>query len=526
ELGRSRPIGAVRSTALRSTTLPALKAFLQGEQFFRHTAWDSALTAYQRAVAIDSGFALAWRRMSNVLGWATTGADSVVGVYALRAAALNHGLAPHDSMLIAAESLRAGLFTASADTAWRAHQARLYATLEEATRRYPEDPEVWHELGEAHLHLPQIGRTSPAQVLEPFDRAIALDSAFGESYVHPVELAIDLGRPDRAREYIARYLAHVSDTYYKHASGYRIADQLLAQNGARSPELERLIDSASTNELFQLYLALGSWPDSGEAGVRVARALKVSRRSDVPLFNTRGFRDRQLSSALAVRGHLREAYAVGGDSLGPVGTVAVLGGVAPEHAEALFRRWLADPPLIERPNGIPLGFNAKLFAVLPWWGTRRDTASLAAFAARMKSLAARAPTDVRTWLDYGAASAEAYGALARADTNGALNRFLNLPDTVCPCPFDQIITAQLLGARGRAREAAAVFEGHFPHYWWSSAAGLWRLERGRALERVGEGDQALEDYTFVAAIWRHADSVLQPYVQEAKAGLARLSGER
>src|SRR5262245_18559861 len=62
ELGRSRPIAAVQATALRSTSLPALKAFLQGEQYFRRTSWDSALASYQRAVAIDSGFALAWRR--------------------------------------------------------------------------------------------------------------------------------------------------------------------------------------------------------------------------------------------------------------------------------------------------------------------------------------------------------------------------------------------------------------------------------------------------------------------------------
>ena len=44
---------------LGSHSLPALKAFLQGEQFLRRSAWDSAVTSYQRAIALDSGFTLA-----------------------------------------------------------------------------------------------------------------------------------------------------------------------------------------------------------------------------------------------------------------------------------------------------------------------------------------------------------------------------------------------------------------------------------------------------------------------------------
>ena len=524
ELGRSRPIGAVRATALRSTTLPALKAFLQGEQFFRRTAWDSALAAYQHAVALDSGLAVAWRRMASVIGWRVIGGDSLSEAYALRAAALNRGLAPRDSMLITAESLTAALFSASEDTAWRAHQRRLFATLEQATRLYPEDPEAWYELGDARLHFRQVGRTSVAQVLEPFDRAIALDSAFGESYLHPVGLAINLGRPELAREYIAGYLAHAPEADDRHAGGFRLIDQLLAHRGARPPELERLIDSASADELFDVWLVVSYWPDSGEAGVRIARALKASRRSDVPLFSNPRFRTAILSSALAGRGHLREAYAEGGDSLGPAGGMAVLGGVPEERAAALFRRWLADPPIHERPNAVPFGFNVRLFEALPWWSARRDTASLAAFAAKMRSLMPGAPMDVRPWLSYGAASAEAYASLAKADTARALDRFVNLPDTVCPCVFDQIITAQLLSARGKYGQAAAVFEGQYPPY-WSAGTGLWRLERGRAFEREGQRVQAVEDYQYVVGAWRHGDPELQPYVAEAKAALVRLTGE-
>ena len=61
-LGRDRPIGAVRQVSIGSRSLPALKAFLQGEQFYRRGLWDSALVYYDQATAQDSTFGLAYRR--------------------------------------------------------------------------------------------------------------------------------------------------------------------------------------------------------------------------------------------------------------------------------------------------------------------------------------------------------------------------------------------------------------------------------------------------------------------------------
>ena len=66
-LGRSRAIGSVRQVSMGSRSLPALKAFLQGEQFYRRGLWDSALARYDQAIAADSTFALALGRMNRVL---------------------------------------------------------------------------------------------------------------------------------------------------------------------------------------------------------------------------------------------------------------------------------------------------------------------------------------------------------------------------------------------------------------------------------------------------------------------------
>src|SRR5437870_89731 len=60
-LGRARPAGALPAGPLGSRSLPAVKAFLRGEQLYRNDSWDSAGASYARAVGIDSTFGLAYR---------------------------------------------------------------------------------------------------------------------------------------------------------------------------------------------------------------------------------------------------------------------------------------------------------------------------------------------------------------------------------------------------------------------------------------------------------------------------------
>jgi serine/threonine-protein kinase len=524
ELGRTRPISSVRATAFRSTSLPALKAFLQGEQFFRRTSWDSALTAYRQAVTIDSTFALAWHRLSVVTGWQVMAGDSLASAYALKAAALNRGLPPRDSMLLTAESLMTALFTNGRDTAWRAHQARLFATLEEATRRFPEDPEMWYQLGDARVHFRLVGRTPLEEVLRPFDRAIALDSAFGESYIHPVEYVLQLGRPEAARRYIAEFLKrHATD---QHAAAYRLVDRLLTEPGPPSQVLQHDLRSAGADVLFPALLPLVQWPDSQESAIRLARALHERPPGKVALSNDDGVRQWFVVAALAQRGHLKEAYASGEKVRDRVAMMAPLGGVPREAAATMFDQMLQHPPLAAADDALPFGFNFFLFSALPWWAANRDSISLAAFASKFGRTAdsAGTPVDVRPWLRYGVLAARGYLALARRDTTAALEAFTGLPDTICLCVYDQVVKSQLLLARGRAKEALAVFQGHYPDF-MSPAEGLWYLQRGRAYEQVGQSNAAADDYRRVVEIWRHADPELGGYVAEAREGLARLSRE-
>jgi hypothetical protein len=127
-----------------------------------------------------------------------------------------------------------------------------------------------------------------------------------------------------------------------------------------------------------------------------------------------------------------------------------------------------------------------------------------------------------------AGSASAYLALATGDTSDAIQRFLALSPNACPsCYLDRLTLARLLVDRRRDQEAWPILRGEhigstltpFP------TSILWVLLRARVAERIGEREQALHSYSWVAGMWRNADPELQPYVTEAREGLARLSGE-
>ncbi|HMH55489.1 MAG TPA: BTAD domain-containing putative transcriptional regulator, partial [Gemmatimonadales bacterium] len=308
-LGRDRPIGSVRQVSIGSRSLPALKAFLHGEQFYRRGLWDSALVYYDRAITQDSTFALAFRRMATVLDWYPSSRQVYrpSQEYRRRSVTLARGLPPRDSLLVAADSFWIAADEATEPADLIRYRYRRVSTFEEAARRYPGDPEVWYELGDARLHNnPPLGGI-PAPALEAFDHAIALDPGFAPAYEHTVTLALRLSRPDLARKYAAAYLR--LDPTDVNAPGIRLAALLLDPARSHAPATARLIDSAPAGGLLEAGLNhLDWWADSGEASVRLLRALARRSGTDGPLGPDTLMYGQFLAVELAYRGHLHEAY--------------------------------------------------------------------------------------------------------------------------------------------------------------------------------------------------------------------------
>src|SRR5207247_7452537 len=63
-LGHVRPAGALPAGPLGSPSLPAVKAFLRGEQLYRQRSWDSAGAYTSRSVSFDRHLSLAQRPLA------------------------------------------------------------------------------------------------------------------------------------------------------------------------------------------------------------------------------------------------------------------------------------------------------------------------------------------------------------------------------------------------------------------------------------------------------------------------------
>jgi eukaryotic-like serine/threonine-protein kinase len=546
-LSSGRAIGSVRRTSMASKSLPALKAFLQGEQFHRRGMWDSAATRYEQAIAADSTFALALAGMARVLSWypATADAYRPAEEYMRRATLHNRGIPARDSLLIVADSFDFAAEEMTEPEAWVRMKFRGVAAIEEAVRRYPEDPKAWYELGESRMnsHQPWPIARSPAASLEAFSRAITLDPGFAPSYEHTPELLMALGRPEEARRHMAAYLALDSTSHNPNKSATRLAALLLAPSAAGRADAERMLDTASIHTVFGSVFnqGLDYWPDTAETAIRVLRRLSEPGRGAggaAPWVVDSVSWPKYLSRALAFRGHLREAFATNERLLRQPSAspwsrwfdtfldLSLLGIVPDSLARATFERSLgsADGWADEVPPRHLRG--------LPWWLSRGDTVALARFAAHAARMA-RPHSTPRAALRgrlLGETSV-AFLDLARGDSTAAIRKLSAIPDTLCladnagHCFHLNLTLARLLAARGEDRAAGALLD----RWRWTGGSTpsfvLATLELGRIAERLGDRGKAAACYDFVVATWRRPDPELLPYVAEAREGLVRLRRE-
>ncbi|HKV70075.1 MAG TPA: serine/threonine-protein kinase [Gemmatimonadales bacterium] len=532
--GTRRPGLGLARTGMGSASLSALRAFLTGEQFLRHSEWDSALASYQQAFRIDSGFTLAFAGAGLAAGWAGLGSDSLATRYRLKAGALNHGLAPRDSLLVQSESLMTMVFEGPLTLGgqWWTYGRRAVATLEEAVRRYPEDPRLWYSLGDARFHAGGLAGESSRQSLDAFDQAIALDSTFSPSYVHPMQLAANLDGPAGALRYARGYLrAGGSGGYAEEARVMSVLLDPTAGGARREVLVDSVAGAASRANGRQLVFTGGEWAaaalalnDPEEWDLRFGRAL-----SREMLQHAAGAGDSinaQVVGALALanRGHLREAYAQTGDAIPQLAIqYLMLGALPADSADRVIKQYAHR-------------FRIGSASALAWWAGRGDTTSIRTLMQYLDSIRHQPPPPGR-WpriavelSSYLAKSAPAYLALARRDTATALNLFESLPDSACFgfCPLDPLVCSELLAARGRDQEAARQLaqEPEFNHRNSLPSDVLWSLERGRVNERLRHYGVARTGYADVLAHWASGDASLKPYVEEARAALERLPQEK
>ena len=417
EVGRTRPVGAVRFASLGSTSLPAIKLFLAAEQFYRRGQWHR-FSLRRTGGSGRSDFTLALRRIPTPSG----GATPMPRRCCSRAGVRNHGLAPRESLLVSADSTW-GALDSKLRPPWPLLR-QLNATVRETVRRYPEDPEAWYMMGELAYHDGgQVApRVSHPGAFDAFARALELDSAFAPAYEHIVDLALRLGTPDGPE--LRRSLPPSrTGTHWcgfgQGSPGPAGEPEPAAAGNGRVPRYRK--SKAGLGRLV-LHRECGGLGEAAVVRREPSRDHGAGAIRWIPSGSVGCSR-----GALAYRGHLREAARelwtrrpwTSGVSLLTAGELVTLAPSPPDSAAAWLESLLGEGSVWS-----PVG--------LAWWSARGDTDRFAGSSGwpDPEPLFPRATGEAGYWT-YQALAAQPYLALARRDTSLALTLLAALPDSLC-----------------------------------------------------------------------------------------------
>jgi serine/threonine-protein kinase len=572
------PTGEVPGlTAQTTRSLEAYRAYLAGIQALQLLEIDSARAHLERAVAIDSTFALAYMRLVDADGWAGLERTDPQSRRALIAKVQRYSetLPPRYRML--------ARFYAAFDAG---QYARAREITEQMIARDSGDVEAWYQFGEAHFH--DGAQTFPhadsagnlGTALNAFRRALQLDSAYVLAYLHITQVLGSCGgnnpwlclrdsavyapqdslvqgygqrRVERIRE--AARDARVEATY-------AWVEAAPASPRARAVLLGVLIEQERFEEAESQVAVLraegrGAPADGWDAWL----ALRQGEYSQAGLLMREAVADDRAAlqlmteltpdwvfGALGAAAMIEEARRVltvllaavpqdlvsgGGGALytkDQVTQFALLGALAAISADSTRlseagHAWL-DLLAREYERGTD-GYQRRLTAssstiLLTYMGSR-DTTLLSRFLADVDT------TGSRTWHTM-----VAHLALERGDTTTARHRL--------DIHFYDRDTPELSGAPGRRR-----------HYAWAdllvqlgelrAAAEAYQLfdelesiggevvlvrawaELGALYQQLGEGDRAIEMYERFIAAWENGDAEVQPLVDRARAEVATLRGQ-
>ena len=512
-----------RLAAVTTHSLPALKAYLEGEKQFRIGHYKEAVAAFQGAVAEDSTFALAYYRLALAYSWSS---DTMARPAAMQATRFAQRLSTPDRLLVEAFL---PFENGAADDAERRYRAIL------ATR--PSEGEAWYPLGEVLFHYNPVRGRPIAEARPMFQRALALGPK-DPPLTHLLEIeaiernyrAFDsllpgiapgahfdlVGRTVRAFTFggeaeqtrvltevralpdpeLANLGRHMLFLLEDRAGGARVLRLLL------EPARPREVRAQGYILLAHLEMAAGRWREA-DAALAAAE----------PLDRTRALEHRGLLLSLplplprpareAARAALERGMADAADAPG-----LVFG--ADDRLHRLFGRYLLGLLEAERGRHAAAERFATEIVQLPTPPEARELAPALAHGVRARIAWERGrASEALTELQH-----------ARVDATGAdllgVVPFFGLPQ-------ERFLRAEVLHALGRDVEALGWYGAFGEH----SAFGRVFLapahrRQGEIYEKLGRRDDAVQHLARFVELWKDADPELRPLVDDARLRLERL----
>ncbi|HEX7981161.1 MAG TPA: BTAD domain-containing putative transcriptional regulator, partial [Gemmatimonadaceae bacterium] len=182
-----------RLASMTTSSLPALKEYLEGEAKLRDGQYLNAADHFDRAARIDTTFALAYYRLAWAHGWNAVRDDGRPLDLAAR-----YGTRLPERFRLTLDAMSARR---------RGDDAEAERLLRAVVARYPDDFDATYELGDLLFHgNPRRGRDA-TEAREPLERAASLDpTRSAEALFHLISIASIQRRRDAVDSLATRFL--------------------------------------------------------------------------------------------------------------------------------------------------------------------------------------------------------------------------------------------------------------------------------------------------------------------------------
>lgn len=517
-LGRDTSL--TRLAALTTRSLPALKAFLRGEQLMRAGLDAQSAAAFRDAMTLDSAFALAQYRFSVAATWAALPDVRDPTEWARRAAQRAERLPPVARSLLTANLAYRSLRPDSAELLYRA-----------IVDGHPDNVEAWFMLGETLFHFNSFRGRQPMEAWPAFERVLALDPADPHALVHLARLAALAGHADALDSIAQRYVQNHHDA--ERTIEVRALRAYLRQDSAAISEIQRTLpangDFAMISALQDIVCYVQDADAAGAlalafAHVTAPNALVMSRRvfADLPLVRAQWARSPNPEEAT----HTDSDWALETRALqASEPFFAFPARIVRELRDTIAARRTFPARNTAGALSAELGDETRAYLLGLLNARLGDTLRALDYQHQLRVSGSGTGAGAERTRSFVAAIAAAV-ARAAGDPARAIRALDGFDGSLWPqFPHwgihERFLLAESLHALGRDDEALPVYESFVSTYdvpWIAPA----HFRRGEIQERRGNPLQARFHYARFARLWKDGDVPVRPRVAHADSALLRL----